>query len=174
MWTGSGGISYLWNGTRFTRRRDLRQWPASGFQYRPRAPYAQVNAGLSREFDIPGWNPVTLRFDVVNVFDTSYVIRNGTRHWRVRQQYGPRRGYYFGVAQKFGPGAIRQEPPVPATAPFRAGLASRISKDPIEAVWTWTGFYIGGNVGYSASRFSTDTFYSDLSAGTPLRQPLHQ
>ena len=60
---------------------------------------------MSHEFIIPGWNPVTLRFDVVNVFDTSYVIRNGSGIGVFATQYGPRRGYYFGLAQKFGPGA---------------------------------------------------------------------
>jgi outer membrane receptor protein involved in Fe transport len=42
------------------------------------APYAQFNAGITHEF--LGWNmkPLTLRFDVVNVFDTIYQIRSGT------------------------------------------------------------------------------------------------
>jgi hypothetical protein len=42
------------------------------------APYAQFNAGIMHEF--LGWNmkPLTLRFDVVNVFDTIYQIRSGT------------------------------------------------------------------------------------------------
>ena len=43
--------------------------------------------------------PVTLRFDVINVFDTSYVIRNGTGIGVFANQYGPRRGYYVGLAQ---------------------------------------------------------------------------
>src|SRR5207244_4927630 len=89
------------------------------------------------------------------------------------RQFGPRRGYYFGLAQKFGPGAATEKSvaAVPAYLPgYMAAfakppgyLASRISKDPIEAVWTWSGFYIGGNVGYSVSRFPTDTFYRALS-----------
>jgi outer membrane receptor protein involved in Fe transport len=38
LWTGSGGVSYLWNGTRF-RGPDLRQRPALGFrQYRSPSP----------------------------------------------------------------------------------------------------------------------------------------
>ena len=79
VWTGSGGISYLWNGTRFTADVIYGSGLRSGdFNTDHNAPYAQVNAGMSREFDIPGWNPVTLRFDVVNVFDTSYALRDGS------------------------------------------------------------------------------------------------
>jgi outer membrane immunogenic protein len=137
----------------------------------PQRPYAQVNTGLSREFVVPGWNPVTLRFDVVNLFDVSYAIRNGTGVGVFAPQYGPRRGYYFGLSQKFGPGAKPEKSAEPVYVPGVPVLlppGRRISKDPVETVWTWTGFYIGGNVGYSRSRFSTDTLYRDLTFGTPL------
>ncbi|TMJ22356.1 MAG: ligand-gated channel, partial [Alphaproteobacteria bacterium] len=103
VWTGSGGISYLWNGTRFTSDVIYGSGLRSGdFNTDHNAPYAQVNAGMSHEFDIPGWKPVTLRFDVVNVFDVSYALRDGTGIGVFARQFGPRRGYYFGLAQKFG------------------------------------------------------------------------
>jgi opacity protein-like surface antigen len=178
IWTGSGGVSYLWYGTRLSADVIYGSGLRSGFANTDHnASYAQVNTGIAREYDIPGWNPVILRFDVVNLFDTSYAIRNGTGIGVFAPQYGPRRGYYFGLAQKFGPGASSDKSvaAVPAYLPgYRAPFAKppgymqpRISKDPIEAIWTWTGFYIGGNVGYSASRFTTDTFYSD-ALGNPL------
>ena len=84
------------------------------------APYAQVNAGVSREFMFRGWNPVMLRFDVVNVFDVSYALRDGSGIGVFAKQYGPRRGFYFGLAQKFGPGANKPVDPH-ASSPF-AGL----------------------------------------------------
>jgi opacity protein-like surface antigen/outer membrane receptor protein involved in Fe transport len=152
VWTGSGGVSYLWYGTRFSADLIYGSGLRSGFANTDHLPpYAQVNAGISHEYDIPGWNPVTLRFDVVNVFDTSYVIKNGTGIGVFANAYGPRIGYYFGLAQKFGPGAAAKKP--------AAALPRRVL--PYLGPWTWTGFYIGGNVGYSASRFTTDTSFDD-------------
>jgi opacity protein-like surface antigen len=163
VWTGSGGVSYLWNGTRLSADVIYGSGLRSGdFNTDHNPSYAQVNAGMSREFLIPGWSPVTARFDVVNVFDTSYVIRNGTGIGVFAPQYGPRRGYYFGLAQKFGPGANKSV----ASAPTY--LMSRISKNPVATAWTWSGLYIGANVGYSASGFTTDAVYSDSSVGAPL------
>jgi outer membrane immunogenic protein len=149
-------VSYLWYDTRFSADMIYGSVLRSGFANTDHLPsYAQVNTGISHEYDIPGWNPVTLRFDVVNVFDTSYVIRNGTGIGVFANQYGPRRGYYFGLAQKFGPGASAKKP----------AAVSRIL--PYRGPWTWTGFYIGGNAGYGASRFNTDMLYSD-GLGNPL------
>jgi outer membrane receptor protein involved in Fe transport len=36
----------------------------------------------------------------VNVFDTIYVIRDGTGIGVFAPQYGPRRGYFVGLSQK--------------------------------------------------------------------------
>ena len=169
VWTGSGGISYLWNGTRFTT--DVLYgsgFRAGAFNTDHVAPYAQLNAGMSHEFFIPGWNPITARFDVVNVTDTSYAIRTGGGIGVFAPQYGPRRGYYFGLAQKFGPGANKPPPAPPAYVPvYLPGYAPLISKDAIRTVWTWTGFYLGGNVGRSTGKLNTDTLYSD-NLGNPL------
>jgi outer membrane receptor protein involved in Fe transport len=64
--------------------------------------YTQVNLGLSHEFKDTGWDPkpFTVRFDVVNLFDTSYIIRNGTGIGVFAPQYGPRRGYFVGFTQQ--------------------------------------------------------------------------
>jgi outer membrane receptor protein involved in Fe transport len=64
--------------------------------------YTQVNLGLSHEFKDTGWDPkpFTLRFDIVNLFDESYIIRNGTGIGVFAPQFGPRRGYFFGFSQK--------------------------------------------------------------------------
>jgi outer membrane receptor protein involved in Fe transport/opacity protein-like surface antigen len=157
-WTGSAGLSYLWLGTRFSADMIYGSGLRSGFANTDHMPaYAQVNAGLTHEFDIPGWAPVTLRFNVVNVFDTSYIIRNGTGIGVFANAYGPRRGYFFGVAQKFGPGAKVDKPPAPAY----------VAMHPAGAVWTWTGFYMGGNVGRSTGKFSSDLAFSD-NFGNPL------
>ena len=159
VWTGSGGVSYLWNGTRLSADVIYGSGLRSGFFNTDHLPsYAQVNTGMSHEFNIPGWNPVTLRFDVVNLFDTSYVIKDGTGIGVFASAFGPRRGYYFGLSQKFGPGASARKP---------AAATPRVSKHPDRSIWTWTGFYMGGHAGYGSSKFNTDMFASD-GMGNPL------
>jgi hypothetical protein len=65
-------------------------------------PYAQVNVGVAREFFLPGdTKPTTVRFDVVNLFDTIYQIRSGSGIGVFAPQFGPRRGYYAGITKKF-------------------------------------------------------------------------
>ena len=49
---------------------------------------------------MPNWKPFTVRFDVVNVFDTVYELRDGSGIGVFAPQYGPRRGYYLGWTQK--------------------------------------------------------------------------
>jgi outer membrane receptor protein involved in Fe transport len=44
---------------------------------------------------------MTVRFDVVNLFDTTYLIRDGSGIGVFAPQYGPRRGFYAGVVKKF-------------------------------------------------------------------------
>ena len=65
-------------------------------------PYTQVNAGVSHEFKLPdsSWKPFTLRFDVVNVFDRIYELRDGSGIGVFAPQFGPRRGYFVGLSQK--------------------------------------------------------------------------
>jgi outer membrane receptor protein involved in Fe transport len=63
-------------------------------------PYVQFNAGISRQFSMPDGLPVTLRFDVVNVLDTIYQIRSGSGIGVFAPQFGPRRGFFFGVSKK--------------------------------------------------------------------------
>ena len=65
-------------------------------------PYAQVNVGVAREFFLPGdTKPTTVRFDVVNLFDTIYQIRSGSGIGVFAPQFGPRRGYFAGLSKKF-------------------------------------------------------------------------
>ncbi len=66
------------------------------------SPYAQVNAGVAREFFLPNdAKPTTLRFDIINLFDTIYQIRSGSGIGVFAPQYGTRRGYFLGVSKKF-------------------------------------------------------------------------
>src|SRR5689334_11260125 len=54
---------------------------------------------------------------------------------------------------------------------FAADMAVKARPAPIVEVWNWTGFYIGGNVGYSWGRSSTDVTYFNTVTGLPIVPP---
>jgi outer membrane receptor protein involved in Fe transport len=103
--TGSAGISYLWQATRFSADLVYGSGLRNGFANTGTVPpYAQVNLGLTHDFALPvsaGLGPLTLRFDVVNLFDNIYEIRDGSGIGVFAPQYGPRRGFFAGLTQKF-------------------------------------------------------------------------
>jgi outer membrane receptor protein involved in Fe transport len=118
--TASGGISYLWHDTRFSAdfllgsglRADLDLPPGqttpyggTGIPNGAHLPYyTQVNTGLTHIFTIPGAGTLTARFDVINIFDKEYQIRNGTGVGVGASQYGARRGLFFGLSKPLGSG----------------------------------------------------------------------
>ncbi len=106
----SGGVSYLWWGTRFSAdmlfgtglRADLILPDGTDIPNGAHLPsYAQVNLGVSHAFQIGGSGPLTARFDVINVADKVYAIRNGTGIGVFAPQFGPRRGLFGGLAWQF-------------------------------------------------------------------------
>ena len=100
--TASAGASYLWNGTRFSASMIYGSGLRSGFANADHLPsYTQVNLGISHDYLFPGWTkPTTLRFDVVNLFDSIYEIRDGSGIGVFAPQFGSRRGFFVGVSQK--------------------------------------------------------------------------
>jgi outer membrane receptor protein involved in Fe transport len=63
--------------------------------------YTQVNVGIKREFLLPNDpKPMTVRFDVVNLFDEIYAIREGGGIGVFAPQFGPRRGFFLGISKK--------------------------------------------------------------------------
>jgi outer membrane receptor protein involved in Fe transport len=63
--------------------------------------YTQVNLGIKREFLLPNDpKPMTIRFDVVNLFDQIYEIRDGSGIGVFAPQFGPRRGFFLGISKK--------------------------------------------------------------------------
>jgi len=101
-WTGSAGVSYLWNGTRFSTDMIYGSGLRNDFANTGHLPlFTQVNAGISHEFKWDDFKPTTIRFDVINVFDTIHEIRDGTGIGVFAPQYGPRRAFYMGLSQKF-------------------------------------------------------------------------
>jgi opacity protein-like surface antigen len=153
-YTGSGRVAYRWSDTStwldgttasatFIYGTGLRTTPAGvvcpNCDHLPS--YWQVNTGVSHEF-ANGWNglPVTVRFDVVNLTDYIYQIRNGAGIGVFAPQYGPRRGYYFGISQKIG-NPVR----TPGVMP------DFYSKARAPIAYQWAGPYIGANFGAAFS-----------------------
>jgi len=113
--TASGGVSYLWHDTRLSAdflygsglRSDLDLPPGVVTPYGgtsiPNGAslpiYTQVNFGSTHVFHIPNAGTLTARFDVINVFDRVYEIRNGTGVGVGAPQFGPRRGFFFGLSK---------------------------------------------------------------------------
>ena len=106
--TASGGVSYLWEETRFSTdllfgsglRASLTTPSGAVIPNGTHLPYyAQVNAGASHVFHLAGAGTLTARVDVINLFDREYEIRNGTGVGVGAPQYGPRRGYFFGLSK---------------------------------------------------------------------------
>jgi outer membrane receptor protein involved in Fe transport len=63
--------------------------------------YNPINIGVEHTFKINEKNDIKVRFDVVNVFDQVYDLRNGTGVGVAAPSFGPRRGYYGGVTYDF-------------------------------------------------------------------------
>jgi outer membrane receptor protein involved in Fe transport len=61
--------------------------------------YWQVNLGASQEFKALGG--ITLRADIINLFDEKYELRDGTGVGVGAPQWGPRRGFFVGVSKTF-------------------------------------------------------------------------
>jgi hypothetical protein len=117
--TASGGVSYLWRDTRFSAdfllgsglRADLDLPPGqttayggTGIPNGAHLPYyTQFNTGITHVFQIPNAGTLTARFDVINVGDKIYQIRNGTGVGVGASQYGPRRGFFFGLSKSLPP-----------------------------------------------------------------------
>lgn len=103
--TASAGMSYLWQGTRYSidvlagtgLRTDDPGAPLSGTV----PSYEQVNLGVSHKFDLPYGGPLDVRFDIINVLDEVYLIRQGGGVGVFASQYGPRRSFFVGVRKEF-------------------------------------------------------------------------
>ena len=61
-----------------------------------------------------------------------------------------------------------------ATGALAADLAARpYVKAPVmvDPVWSWTGFYVGANGGYSWGRSRTDVSYTNTATGAVIAPP---
>jgi len=106
LMTASSGMSYTWNGTRFsvdllagTGTRTTRPGgPPNGGSL---PSYSQTNLGVSHRFELPGIGAIKLRFDVINLFDEVYLLRSSTALGAFSPAFAPRRTFYAGITKEF-------------------------------------------------------------------------
>jgi outer membrane receptor protein involved in Fe transport len=111
-WTGSGGGSYtIRNGlgtlvptADFVYGSGLRTDDPNGIVPNGgKLPsYWVFNAGIAQNFAGSGFlNGVTIRADVLNIFDKKYELRSGEGVGVGAPQWGQRRGFFLGLSKKF-------------------------------------------------------------------------
>jgi hypothetical protein len=100
--TGSAGISYTWNdwqaGIDGLYGNGLRRGFANTQKNHP---YETFNVNLQRRIKITAKTALKIRFDVVNILDTIYELRDGSGIGVGAPQFGQRRGFYGTVAYDF-------------------------------------------------------------------------
>ncbi len=112
--TGSGGVAYTLN--RNTRNSTLfsadlvygsglRADEGTGADTIPNGAevpgYYTVNGSIVQQLNFAGWHGASVRLDVINLFDRTYEIREGSGVGVYAPQYGERRTILVGVSQKF-------------------------------------------------------------------------
>jgi hypothetical protein len=100
--TGSAGASYTWNDWKAAIDALYGNGLRKGFANTERNhPYETFNLSLSRRIKITEKTSVMVRFDVVNLFDKIYELRDGSGIGVGAPQFGQRRGFYGTVAYDF-------------------------------------------------------------------------
>ena len=99
--TGSASVSYRgWDGgnvlSTLTYGSGLRRGFANNESGRPSV---RVNLGVSQEFTLADGGRWTARLDVLNLFDRSYQLRDGTGIGVGAPQFGMRRGVFAGLSR---------------------------------------------------------------------------
>jgi outer membrane receptor protein involved in Fe transport len=101
--TASYGASYRWGKTLASADSTFGSGLRSGFaNIGHTTPYDVVNAALSRDFSFLSKDkPLTARIEAVNLFDSTYLLRSGSGIGEFAPEYGPRRGIYGSLSQRF-------------------------------------------------------------------------
>ncbi len=100
--TGSAGVSYQWQDWKAAIDALYGNGLRSGFANTMKLhPYETFNLSLQRRIKLSEKTALTLRFDVVNVFDKIYQLRDGSGIGVGAPQFGQRRGFYGSVAVEF-------------------------------------------------------------------------
>ena len=110
--TLSSGLSYLYkpSGTRVYGDFLFGSGLRDGFANRGRLPlYYTFNVGVEQSFHVPHLGQAHARFDVVNLTDRVYELRDGSGIGVGAPQFGQRRGIYGGISIDFGPQPASKE-----------------------------------------------------------------
>jgi outer membrane receptor protein involved in Fe transport len=104
MFVGSGGASYKLWGNLLTADAIWASGYRRGFANTGELPpILQFNAAVVRNFRMPGIGNVEGRISLINVFDHTYQIRNGSGIGVFSPTYGPRRTLYAGIKIPLAP-----------------------------------------------------------------------
>jgi len=100
--TGSAGISYTWNDWKAAVDGLYGNGLRRGFaNTKKNHSYETYNLSLSRRIKITETTAVKIRFDVVNILDTIYELRDGSGIGVGAPQFGQRRGFYGTISFDF-------------------------------------------------------------------------
>ncbi len=100
--SASAGVSYRWRETQFSADALYGSGLRDGFANTDNLPdYATVNLSVEHRFVLRDRKAIRLRVEVVNLFDESYQLRDGSGIGVGAPQYGPRRGLFGGVSYEF-------------------------------------------------------------------------
>jgi opacity protein-like surface antigen len=100
--TGSAGVSYTWNDWKAAIDGLYGNGLRRGFANTMKnPPYETFNLSLQRRFKFSAKSSLLVRFDVVNLFDKIYELRDGSGIGVGAPQFGQRRGFYGTVSYEF-------------------------------------------------------------------------
>ncbi len=101
-WSASSGVSYRLGESAATADLIFGSGLRSGFANTDHLPaHVQVNVGLTHKFNTPELGKLDGRVSMINLFDKSYELRDGTGIGVGAPQYGPRRTLYVGMSKAF-------------------------------------------------------------------------
>ncbi|CAJ0692041.1 hypothetical protein LMG19089_00935 [Ralstonia edaphis] len=100
--TASAGVSYRYSGTTYTSDVLFGTGLRNGFANTEHLPaYWQMNVGAARDFNVPTLGKFKTRLTVLNIFDRSYQLRDGTGIGVGAPQFAPRRTFLLSVSKPF-------------------------------------------------------------------------
>lgn len=98
----SGGVSYQAGPMAYSVTALYGSGLRRGFANTEHLPsYTQVDLGVTRQWRSDGAGKVEARLAVINLFDRSYLLRDGSGIGVGAPQYGPRRALYAGLTKSF-------------------------------------------------------------------------
>jgi hypothetical protein len=98
-WTGSAGVSYAWSSGVVYADGIYGSGQRNDFANQDHLPgYYPMNLGIEQRFKMSGAARLSVRLDLVNVFDQSYPLDDGTGIGVGAPRYGARRGFFGAVS----------------------------------------------------------------------------